>query len=54
MLEVTEEEYHKCEVSTEQQYVSQNKSASILCVFMYVFIFNEFIDDYDYMIIIVV
>ena len=31
VLEVTEEEYHKCEVNTKQQYVSQNKSASILC-----------------------
>ena len=31
VLEVTEEEYHKCEVNTEQQYASQNKSVSILC-----------------------
>ena len=31
VLEVTEEEYHKCEVNTQQQYASQNKSVSILC-----------------------
>ena len=55
VLEVTEEEYHKCEVNTEQQYASQNKSVSILCfIYSYVFIFNEFIDDYDNMILIVV
>ena len=50
MLEVTEEEYHKCEVSTEQQYASQNKSVSILCP-SYT---HVFIDDYDNMILIVV